>query len=214
MDCITCMPRKSWDLSFLAEPEEVGSLRRALRTHLRLWGLHESIDAAQLCVSELVANVINHVGPGTPATLAVSTNGAHLRIEVHDPDTRALPSLRQAEADSGSGRGLALVTAVAERWGVHLQPERKVTWCELATGLTYVEPGPPPGFRPSRVTTKMAEEAVIGAIADFLHWLRAHGCDADEVLDRAQTHFEGQIAEAATRRQWPSTSTRQPGVRA
>ncbi|MFI6661332.1 ATP-binding protein [Streptomyces sp. NPDC050523] len=214
MDCITCMPGKTWELSFLAEPEEVGSLRRALRTHLRLWGLHESIDAAQLCVSELAANVINHVGPGTPATLAVSTNGTHLRIEVHDPDTRALPTLRQAEADSGSGRGLALVTAVAERWGVHVLPERKVTWCELATGFPCVEPGPPPVSRLSRVRTKMAEEAVIGAIADSLYWLRAHGCDADEVLDRAQMHFEGQIAEGVTRRQWPSRSTRRPGARA
>ncbi|MFG2788754.1 ATP-binding protein [Streptomyces sp. NPDC048419] len=192
----------------------VASLRRDLRTHLRLWGLHESIDAAQLCASELVANVINHVGPGTPATLVVSTNGTHLRIEVHDPDTRALPTLNQAAADSDNGRDLALVTAVAERWGVHLHPERKVTWCELATGLTYVEPGPPPVPHLSRVSTRMAEESVIGAIADFLHWLRAHGCDADEALDRAQTHFEGQIAGAATRRQWPSTSTRQPGARA
>lgn len=213
MDCTLCVSRKSWDLPFLAEPEEVAALRRILRTHLGLWGLHESIEAAQLCVSELVANVINHVGPGTPTTLVVSTNGTHLRIEVHDPDTRALPTLKEAHADSEGGRGLALVDAVAERWGVQLHPERKVTWCELATGLTssgghsgaasvvragallgsYVEGGLPHGSQLSRLGMKMAEEAVIGAITDFLHWLRAHGCDAEDALDRAQTHFEGQF---------------------
>ncbi|MCX5421097.1 ATP-binding protein [Streptomyces sp. NBC_00078] len=215
MDCTTCMPRKSWDLPFLAESEEAAALRRVLRTHLRLWGLHESIDAAQLCVSEFVANVINHVGPGTPTTLAVSMNGTYLRIEVHDPDTRALPILQQADADSETGRGMALVDAVADRWGVQLHPDRKVTWCELATGLTspnghaggarvtraeallgsYTAATLPSESGTSRMRMRMAEETVIDVITDFLHWLRAHGRDADEALDRAQTHFEVQIEE-------------------
>jgi hypothetical protein len=44
------------------------------------------------------------------------------------------------------------------------------------------------------LSTAVAEEAVIDVIADFLHWLRAHGCDGDEVLDRAQTHFEAELS--------------------
>jgi len=71
MDCSACTPRP-WELPFLAVPEEVAALRRLLRLHLALWGLQELTEAAQLCVSELVANVITHVGPGTPTTLAVS----------------------------------------------------------------------------------------------------------------------------------------------
>ena len=130
------MTRKPWDLAFTAEPTEVAALRRAMRMHLGIWGLHEVSDEAQLCVSELASNVITHVGWGTPATLAVSMNGMHLRIEVHDPDTRALPTLLDADIDSEGGRGMALVDAVAARWGVQLRPDRKVTWCELATGLT------------------------------------------------------------------------------
>lgn len=129
-----CVARQPWDLTFTADPEEVAALRRLLRLHLGLWGLREIVDEAQLCVSELVANVITHVGPGTPATLAVSMNGARLRIEVHDPDTRALPTLMVADADAECGRGMTLVAAVADRWGVHLQGNRKVTWCELDTG--------------------------------------------------------------------------------
>jgi hypothetical protein len=39
----------------------------------------------------------------------------------------------------------------------------------------------------------VAEEAVIDVITDFLRWLRAHGCDADDVLDRAQVHFEAKL---------------------
>lgn len=38
--------------------------------------------------------------------------------------------------------------------------------------------------------------------AGLLHWLRAHGCDADEALDRAQTHFAAGISEAGGKAVW------------
>jgi len=205
-----CMSRKPWDLAFMADPEEVASLRRIVRLHLGMWGLHDVTDGAQLCVSELVSNVITHVGAGTPATLAVSMNGTRLRIEVHDPDPRALPTLVEATSDSEGGRGMALVDGVADRWGVLLHPDRKVTWCELETRLTsptghvdeagvtraealltlYAAAELPCEVRSSRLSRATAEEVMVAAITDFLRWLRAHGCDVDEVLDRAQTQFE------------------------
>jgi anti-sigma regulatory factor (Ser/Thr protein kinase) len=125
---------RPWDLVFTAEPEEVAVLRRVMRLHLDIWGLHDVNDDAQLCLSELVSNVIRHVGRGTPATLAVSMRGTRLRIEVHDPDTRALPTLISADFEAEVGRGMALVDAIADRWGVVLHAERKVTWCEIPTG--------------------------------------------------------------------------------
>ncbi|MGA5453007.1 ATP-binding protein [Streptomyces umbrinus] len=217
MDCTAGLLRKPWDLPFVAEPEEVSGLRRVLRLHLELWGLHEVTDAAQLCVSELVSNVIRHVGLGTPTTLAVSMNGTYLRIEVHDPDTRALPTLLDAGSEAEAGRGVAIIDAVADRWGVQLSPDRKVTWCELETGLvsayghsggtrvTRVEAmlcsyenaksSLPQAARSHALTLAVAEEAAIDMIADLLHWLRVHGCDADDALDRARTHFEAEVAE-------------------
>ncbi|WUU18641.1 ATP-binding protein [Streptomyces sp. NBC_00663] len=188
------MSRKPWDLAFTAEPEEVGALRRIMRLHLGIWGLHHIIDEAQLCMSELVSNVITHVGVGTPTTLAVSMNGTHLRIEIHDPDTRALPTLVGADAGSETGRGMALVDAVADRWGVVLRADRKVTWCELATRLTspsghvdgagvtrdeellslYAAVKQPRVASSSRFGRAAAEEVVIDAITDFLHWLKEH----------------------------------------
>ncbi|MFC9285185.1 ATP-binding protein [Streptomyces sp. NPDC057052] len=207
------MRRKPWDLAFTAEPAEVAGLRRVMRAHLGIWGLHGVVDEAQLCVSELVSNVITHVGPGTPAVLAVSMNGGHLRIEVQDPDTRALPTLLDAKADSEGGRGMALVDAVAARWGVELGPDRKVTWCELATGLTspdgHVEDpgvrraeallelcsngGPPSLPGSGRLGRTAAEESVISLVTDLLHWLRAHGCDAENALDRARTCYDAEM---------------------
>ncbi|MFI1187661.1 hypothetical protein [Streptomyces californicus] len=52
-----------------------------------------------------------------------------------------------------------------------------------------VEPGP--------LTVAHAEESAIDVIADLLHWLRAHGCDPESALDRAQAHFEAELTEAA-----------------
>ncbi|MEU1851814.1 ATP-binding protein [Streptomyces sp. NPDC019990] len=211
------MSPKPWELAFTAEPVEVAALRRIMRLHLGIWGLHDISDEAQLCVSELVSNVITHVGHGTPATLAVSVRGTHLRIEVHDPDTRALPVLREASAaDCEDGRGMALVDAVADRWGVVLRPDRKVTWCELAIKTTgHSQHVDPPSVvraeallqlyaaaanslrstEASRLASAVAEETVIAAITDLLHWLHAHGRDADDTLDRAQMRFEAEYAD-------------------
>ncbi|WP_308114524.1 ATP-binding protein [Streptomyces sp. ISL-12] len=174
-----------WALPFIAEARDVAALRDAMRLPLELWGLQELVEDAQLCVSELVANVIQHVGPGTPTTLVLAAEGVGLRIEVHDPDLRALPTLTSAGPDSEAGRGMALIGALADRWGVDLTPERKATWCELGTGV-----GPSDQRAASRVEAALEQEAVIGVVVDLLHRLRLHGWDPDEVLDQAQIRFE------------------------
>ncbi|MFI6693106.1 ATP-binding protein [Streptomyces sp. NPDC050433] len=211
-----CVQRRPWEVPFTAEPRVVARVRRAMRLHLSLWGLSELEDMAQICVSELVANVINHVGPGTPVTLAVSTDGAHLRIELTDPDTRAMPMLLAPASGTESGRGLIILDAVAERWGVISRADSKVVWCDLATGLESPNEHPDPRVgqaemsivrygsaqRPlpeegSPLSVAVAEKAAIDLVADVLHWVRAHGCDPDETLDRAQMRFEAQLEKAA-----------------
>ncbi|MFH8702235.1 ATP-binding protein [Streptomyces rubrogriseus] len=203
-----------WKLPFLAEADQVWTLRRALRIHLEYWGLHELTDAAELCASELVANVIKHVGPDTPSTLVASLGDARLRIEVHDPDARALPTLARASLDAEAGRGMVLVDAMSDRWGVELAGDHKVTWCEFCIDLARTERRHMPMPRLARaadvlslysvsgatqqplergrLSAVLAEEAAINAISDLLHWFRAQGRDADDALDRAQSRFEAE----------------------
>ncbi|MFI1889156.1 ATP-binding protein [Streptomyces jumonjinensis] len=208
--------RSAWELPFLAEARELSGLRRVMRLHLTRWGLPRLVDAAQLCVSELVGNVIRHVGPGTPATLSVSMKGMCLRIEVQDPDAQALPTLLSPQGDEEAGRGLALVDTTASRWGVVLRGDSKVVWCELEAGLVS-----PHGHMNSlsvtraealltfygtvrhtaksqgdRLSAAIAEESAVEVIADLLQWLRAHGSDADEAVDRAQMRCEAEMGEA------------------
>ncbi|MFE4859391.1 ATP-binding protein [Streptomyces sp. NPDC056670] len=208
--CRFGIDRKAWALPFLAEPRELAALRRIMRLHLTLWGLPHVVESAQLCVTELVTNVITHVGLETPTTLAVSMNGSRLRIAVIDPDTRALPTLLSPCADDESGRGMALVEAIAERWGVILREDTKVTWCELATGLrsAYDHVDDPQVARAEAllgiycldgqthetlarpVTLSTAEEATVGLIVDLLRWLRVHGRDCQAVIDSAWARCE------------------------
>lgn len=209
--CRFNVARRGWELPFDAEAAELAGLRRVLRMHLECWGLPGLVHDAQICVTELVANVIAHVGPGTPTCLAVSMKGSRLRLEVSDPDTRALPRVVARATESESGRGMLTVDGVAESWGVILRGSSKVTWCELATGLRSPSDhldGPQvtraeallglwsldtksEATSRTRLSVGSGEKAAIDVITDLLHWLKAHGCDPDAALDRAQARFEG-----------------------
>ncbi|MFD8817607.1 ATP-binding protein [Streptomyces sp. NPDC059627] len=72
----------------------------------------------QLCVTELVTNVIRHLGEGTPVRVRVAQSGGRTRVEVTDRDPRALLVLISAADADESGRGLALLDALVLRWGV------------------------------------------------------------------------------------------------
>ncbi|MGR3870173.1 ATP-binding protein [Streptomyces graminifolii] len=115
------------ELHLLATPKAVPELRHHLRRH--------DYDV-RLCATELVTNVVDHVGEGTPVTVRVlATPDGHTRIEVTDPDPRALPLLLRATATDEHGRGMALLDALALRWGVEQGADRKTVWCELENDL-------------------------------------------------------------------------------
>ncbi|MFE7755423.1 ATP-binding protein [Streptomyces sp. NPDC057429] len=214
--CRFGIERTRWDLPFPAEAERLAELRRLMRFRLELWGLDAVVHAAQVCVTELVGNVIKHMGAGTPTSLGVLMNGGLLRIEVTDPGGKALPALVRATDEMQQGRGMCLVNGIADRWGVVLRGNSKVTWCEIATGLRssgdHVD-GPqvqkaeallglcgigvrPRASRPGRLSLADAEEVAIDLIADLLHWLKAHGLDPDGALDRAQSYVDSELQPA------------------
>ncbi|MEU9081626.1 ATP-binding protein [Streptomyces sp. NPDC048357] len=118
----------SLTIRLLAVPKAVPLARHAVREHLG-----DASHDAELCVSELLANVITHLGEGTPVTLRITGTGraARTRVELTDPDPRVWPVLRQAADTDESGRGLALLDAVALRWGVIRGLGTKTVWCEL-----------------------------------------------------------------------------------
>ncbi len=60
-----------------------------------------------------------------------------LRIEVTDTRSDELPRQQPASAEDESGRGLCLVDALADRWGVSEERfPRKTVWAELRLAAT------------------------------------------------------------------------------
>ncbi|MQS35477.1 ATP-binding protein [Streptomyces katsurahamanus] len=87
-------------------------------TTLTEWGETDRLDDMRLCASELVTNAVLH---GTPAgqlvLVRVESNGAQLRIEVHDSGENA-PKQCAPEESAVDGRGLLIVSTTADHWGV------------------------------------------------------------------------------------------------
>jgi serine phosphatase RsbU (regulator of sigma subunit)/anti-sigma regulatory factor (Ser/Thr protein kinase) len=115
----------SWTL-----PSELTSARRArslIRRPLRQWGLTDLQPAVELLVSELVTNAVRYA-QGKIGLRLILEGG--LVCEVLD-DSAALPRLRHPDDDDERGRGLQVVSQVAQRWGARRSLTGKVVWCEL-----------------------------------------------------------------------------------
>ena len=87
------------------------------------------IQDTELVVTELVTNALLHGEP--PVTIRLLILGPRIRVEVEDAG-RAIPIRSLSDPDSMTGRGLALMSSLANRWGV--DPGRsggKVVWAEL-----------------------------------------------------------------------------------
>ncbi|MFF3276566.1 ATP-binding protein [Streptomyces chrestomyceticus] len=76
-------------------------------------------DAAELVVTELVANATRHARSN--CRLRLCGWGGNLSIEVHD-DAPAHPRARPATAHEEGGRGLVLVGALSKDLAVHDDP--------------------------------------------------------------------------------------------
>ncbi|WP_425575617.1 ATP-binding protein [Streptomyces gobitricini] len=114
-----------------ADLSAVPGVRCALRELLRHWGEPGVPDVAELLTSELVTNALIHTEHGAVVTATMTPRT--LRVEVRDFAT-ALPTPYAPAIDDGThGRGLVLVQALADAWGVLTHGVGKVVWFELTS---------------------------------------------------------------------------------
>ncbi|WP_030478926.1 ATP-binding protein [Lentzea albidocapillata] len=112
-----------------AEGGSCARARQVVREVAASWELSEDlVDDAQLVVTELVSNGIDH-GEG-PITLTVSRKAGGMLVEVHDESSK-LPELRPVDPSSPRGRGMQLVRALSVKWGTTPQSGGKVVWAQL-----------------------------------------------------------------------------------
>ncbi|MBT2491629.1 SpoIIE family protein phosphatase [Streptomyces sp. ISL-96] len=115
----------TWQLAPTAA--DVRRARQLVDAQLARWGLPELADTTLLLVSEVVTNAVRHAG-GRPVGLRL-VRADTLLCEVSDEE-HTLPVLREAGPDEECGRGLRLVSRLADRWGASHMGRGKVVWFE------------------------------------------------------------------------------------
>jgi anti-sigma regulatory factor (Ser/Thr protein kinase) len=103
------------------EPHEVAPARRWTVAQATAAGLADEDAAAvlELLSSEVITNAVRH-GQGE-VVVSVVRDGATLRIAVTDGGN-GVPAPREAADDAVTGRGMLLVAALSESWGVEHHP--------------------------------------------------------------------------------------------
>ncbi|WP_436996827.1 ATP-binding protein [Streptomyces sp. enrichment culture] len=126
-------PVRNVSLQLSSTPRGARLARLLATEQLRTWGLPS--HPAELIVGELAANAVTHGRvSGRDFRLLLYVVGDTLRIEVTDTRGDRLPCRQRSADDAESGRGLLLVEALADRWGVVPgPPPLKTVWAEVGT---------------------------------------------------------------------------------
>ncbi len=137
-------------------PEAVGGARRLAGEVLQPgW----QADSALTCLSELVANAIQHTRSGEPGRSFVMLvrrlpDGSAL-VSVWDEGVRTVQDVGSDRRPAGHGCGLAVVAMLSEQWGVERLHAGRRTWCRIAPAASY--PSPPADARRDRGTERRVD---------------------------------------------------------
>ena len=116
------------ELALDPTPEAAPQARAALRRLLTSTTLAGRIDDAQLALSELVTNAVLHGRRPIVVLLRLTVVG--LRVEVQDGSPLS-PTFSLLDPTAVTGRGLLLISALSDRWGVEAREGGKSVWFEV-----------------------------------------------------------------------------------
>jgi anti-sigma regulatory factor (Ser/Thr protein kinase) len=162
-------PEREFTMRFTSTPRGARLARRLVSHRLNDWGHPYTTpvnETLTLITAELTANAVRHGHvPGRGFHVQLTLAADTFRIEVTDTRTEKRPPASPPAADSlsESGRGLLLVAALADDWGVSPRPAApgKTVWAELRVRA----PGHPPTHRvapaPSDVDLLLATASLL-----------------------------------------------------
>ncbi|MFE0728928.1 ATP-binding protein [Streptomyces antibioticus] len=146
-------PEREFTMRFTSTPRGARLARRLVSHRLSDWGHPYTTPANEtltLITAELTANAVRHGHvPGRDFHLQLTLTDGMFRIEVTDTRAERQPpsTPRTPDSVSESGRGLLLVTALADDWGVTPRPVTpgKTVWAELRVPTEGHPPAGAPG---------------------------------------------------------------------
>ncbi|WP_018530449.1 MULTISPECIES: ATP-binding protein [unclassified Streptomyces] len=126
-----------YSLSLTVGTHSARHVRRIIHRLCGDWSVPQELaDDMALGVTELLSNVVRHV-PGARAEVRLhhDTEAGYVRAEVTDDGPQLADGTRElSDPYAEHGRGLAIVAAVATKWGVQPLAVGKMVWFECAPG--------------------------------------------------------------------------------
>jgi anti-sigma regulatory factor (Ser/Thr protein kinase) len=113
--------------TFPAEVTSVAAARRFVSSELA--DLGDRLETVVLLVSELATNAVRHAS--SAVELSIHRSGGRVRVEVADRGD-GTPTQQAHDIQAPSGRGLQIVEALADEWGVTERPPGKAVWFTVA----------------------------------------------------------------------------------
>ncbi|WP_338090477.1 ATP-binding protein [Planosporangium thailandense] len=113
-----------------------GARRARHRLEASLTALVPAVTLADAVTvtAELVSNSVRHAAPLPGGVIRVAWRmvGGGIEIRVTDGGAATPPTERQVGSESPDGRGLAIVSALAEGWGVDRDGLGQCVWARMA----------------------------------------------------------------------------------
>lgn len=106
--------------------------RELVATLLRGWCRDELVPDAQLIVSELVTNAVQHAPGFETYELELVQHDRGVRISLADGST-IRPLVRELQHELPAGRGMRMVAALATAWGADDHEGGKRVWVEVGS---------------------------------------------------------------------------------
>ena len=130
-----------------ADPLSAAAARRFLADGLRAWDLTELADDSALVLTEMCSNATLHSGaqyfevsierlPGRSLRVAVADDGAVPAAAVVARPAPLRPAEDEDDPDEfiTTGRGLLIISALSQQWGVRDMPTGKIVWADVGIG--------------------------------------------------------------------------------
>lgn len=203
---------------FSGDPASVVGARGAARA-TAAWMAPAYADEIELVVSELATNAVLHASP--PFLLRIRRRGSGVRVEVGDHAVDRAPAasgtglaevlaLEVSEpgaddllaVETMTGRGLLVVGAVADAWGVDVGDDRKWVWAEIGTGTSSA-------VRPPTTAPAADGNVLLAAVPARLVLASAANLD-DVVREFRYSEDLGDLAEVAAELRARTAGVREP----
>jgi anti-sigma regulatory factor (Ser/Thr protein kinase) len=125
----TPTPLWTYGLSIPHDPRAVSVVRATIRSILAAARLNCIVDTVELLVSEVVTNAYRHSSMETYVSMERTPDDFRVTVWDHAPGA---PKPQTSTDGDERGRGLGIVEACSDAWGVRNYPHGKAVWFSVA----------------------------------------------------------------------------------